>query len=133
MYAVQNGVSLADRHDEIRMSRWKDELEALVEKEIGLDEESSTEHQSLYDEGDVVPNETLLCENSVVLNLTANDLQMMDEANPTCLNVEQRQAFDIIDWHLWKTLAGEDHPQLRMVNFRRRRHREIKGDSNRDR
>ena len=115
MYAVQNGVRLADRHDEIRMARWKDELEALVEKEIGLDEESSTEHQSFYDEGDMVPNETLLCENGVVLNSTANDLQMMDEANPTCLNVEQRRAFDIIDWHLQKTLAGEDHPQLRMV------------------
>ena len=117
MYALQNEVRSADGHDEIRMARWKDELEALVEKEIGVDEESSREHQSLYHEGpgDVVPIETLLCENGVVLKTPADDLQMMDEANPTCLNVEQRRAFDIIDWHLQKTLAGEDHPQLRMV------------------
>jgi hypothetical protein len=115
MCAVENDVRIGNEEDTIKMSRWKDELQRLMEKEIGGDEELSKVHERVYDEGDVLPIERLLSENSIISKTPASDAQGTGEDDPTYLNEEQRRAFDIIDWHLRKTLAGEELPQLRMV------------------
>ncbi|KAG1858186.1 hypothetical protein F4604DRAFT_1519565, partial [Suillus subluteus] len=42
-------------------------------------------------------------------------LEHVTAVNPSQLLKDQRQAYDIIDWHLEETLAGRAPPQLLMI------------------
>lgn len=54
-YMVNDDVRTADEKDKMKITRWKDELTRLMEKEIGGDEETLKVYERLYEEGDVLP------------------------------------------------------------------------------
>jgi ATP-dependent exoDNAse (exonuclease V) alpha subunit len=108
-------VKLGTDEDIHKMERWKTEMERLMQEEIGLDAESSNDHDRLDEGGDVLPIQELLSRVSSTSNTSDDNQQTFGEGDVTCLNEEQRRAFDIVNWHLQKTLAGEQPPQLRML------------------
>jgi hypothetical protein len=95
-----------------KVTKWEEELQRQLRTEIESNEESSL-HLDDDDEGCVVPMEELLFPQGFIIGEEEEKEGEDDDAS--CLNEEQRRAYDIVGWHLQKTLAGERPPQLRMI------------------
>ena len=82
-----------------------------MQDELNLDDD--LHHRDiLQDEGSVL----LIDELKKVEQLRGEENEEKDVlVDISFLNEEQRRAFNIVDWHLRRTLAGEQPPQLRMV------------------
>jgi hypothetical protein len=112
-------VRLATEDDIVKVATWKTELEKLMEDEVGLKEQSMPQHYSER-HGDVIPMQELQFTSEPTLATSNKGKEKaMDDASEgcdiTCLNEEQRRAYDIVDWHLRKTLRGEKPSQLLMI------------------
>ena len=111
---IDDAVRIATDDDSLKLQRWKAELGKLLDQEISSDGESFNSHEGYHDEGTVLPIQELL--GSHLMPSKSEHLQeAIDVADITCLNHEQRRAYDIVDRHLLKTLAGENPSQLRMI------------------
>ena len=108
--------------DENDVNLARDETESMLEKWRGQLERMSSQSNDL----EIDPNET--CENidPRVLPITEMRMPLSFEENgegTDCtiaidvenLNVEQRRAYNIVDWHMQETIDGRFPPQLLMI------------------
>jgi hypothetical protein len=112
-YKSDDNVGVASNDDLLKLATWKDEMERLMQNELNLDDD--LHHRDiLQDEGSVLLIDEL--KKSERLHASGEKSEGKDvPVDTSFLNEEQRRAFDIVDWHLRRTLAGEQPPQLRMV------------------
>ena len=117
-----SGVGVAHGADYIRLQRWQNQMsEAIVT--LNGDSALARCDSDTENAGDVAVISDEVLGSDIdrdygveqISTLQHKDEDHLSAINPSYLLKDQRRAYDIIDWHLTETLAGQAPPQLLMV------------------
>lgn len=107
----EENVSAADNNVDIKLDRWRQELEHFSVVQSEVDVENNEDRPTTNAE--VLPLSDLW--RPSVLNSIVEENEKMTGIEVEMLNEEQRRAYDIVDWHLRETIDGKNPPQLLML------------------
>ncbi|KIO11182.1 hypothetical protein M404DRAFT_20672 [Pisolithus tinctorius Marx 270] len=109
---------LAIGNEHLQLEQWKMAMRAMVESAGNSECPNSQMADEAMDQGDVIGNDAITDDetgSAYMLAQLATEEHTLEPSNVEDLLVDQRRAYDIIEWHLQQFVAGRCPDQLRMI------------------